>query len=156
MTHHLRRAIALVAVAFCLVTASGCFGSFRLVNGVYDFNRGVNHKLARSLVMCGLMLIPVYPLAALGDILIFNVIEFYGGSSVVVAQTQKLEDGSTVRVERVDADTLRIRRVDAAGNVGSVEIVKVGDKAGYVRASDGRIVGMVEQLPDGRVVQTVP
>jgi hypothetical protein len=155
MTHHLRRAVAVVAVAFCLVTASGCFGSFRLVNGVYDFNRGVNHKLARSLVMCGLIIIPVYFFAALGDILIFNVIEFYDGG-VVVAKTQKLADGSTVTVERVNADTLRIRRVDAAGNVGSVEIVKVGDQAGYVRASDGRIVGMVEQLPDGNVVKTVP
>jgi hypothetical protein len=155
MTHDLRKAIALGAVALCLGTASGCFGRFRLVNGVYDFNREVNHKLARSLVMIGLIIIPVYFFAALGDILIFNVIEFYDGG-VVVAQTQKLEDGSTVKVERVDADTLRIRRVDAAGNVGSVEIVKVGDKAGYVRASDGRILGMVEQLPDGRVVQTAP
>jgi hypothetical protein len=155
MSHRLRRAVTFFAVAFCLAGTAGCFGRFRLVNAVYDFNRGVNNKVAESLVMWGLILIPVYELAALGDILIFNVIEFYGGS-VVVAQDQKLEDGSTVRVERVNAETLRIRHVDAAGNVGSVEIVKVGDKAGYVRASDGRILGMVEQLPDGRVVRTVP
>ncbi|HET6280899.1 MAG TPA: DUF3332 family protein [Polyangia bacterium] len=155
MSQRLRRAVAFFAVAFCLCSAAGCFGRFRLVNAVYDFNRGVGHKLAESLVMWGLLIIPVYELAALGDILIFNVIEFYGGS-VVVAQDQKLEDGSVVRVERVDGETLRIRHVDASGNAGSVEIVKVGDKAGYVRSADGRIVGMVEQLPDGRVVRTVP
>lgn len=155
MTSRFRRAATAFALAGCLTGAVGCFGRFRLVNAVYDFNRGVGHKLAESLIMWGLIIIPVYPLAALGDILIFNVIDFFGGANIAV-QTQKLPDGSVVTLEPVDAQTLRLRHVDATGRVQSVEIVKVGDKAGYLRRPDGAIVGMVEQLPDGRLAHTVP
>jgi len=57
---------------------------------------------------------------------------------------------------KVDADTVRVRHVDLRGKETSFDVVRVGDHAGYVRAADGRILGNVERLSDGRLVQAAP
>ncbi len=140
-----------------LGTAVGCYGHFKLVNGVREFNEGVGeNRMMRSLVMWGLVIIPVYEVAWLGDVLIFNVIEFFNAppSAVTAEQRHALPGGGEVRVARVAPDTVRIRRTDGAGHEQAVDIVKVGARAGYVRRADGAIIRAVEELPDGRLMAT--
>ena len=48
---------------------------------------------------------------------------------------------------------MRVRQVDPAGRERTFDIVRVGPDAGYVRTSDGRIIGTTERLSDGRLLQ---
>ena len=171
MIRRLRPTTARLALALLLLIASttstGCYGHFKLVNSVRDFNEGVGpNRVLRSLIMWGMVIIPIYEVAWLGDVLIFNVVEFFNaGPTGTVAgsaeRRQTLPDGTEVRVARVAPDTVRIRRTDTAGRQETVDIVKVGDHAGYVRRADGadtggKIIASVEELSDGRLIETPP
>lgn len=77
-----------IGLALCCITFMqvACFGSFPLIGRVYDFNRNIGSndpggRLIESLVFWVLMIVPVYALAGTVDILIFNLIEFWGGDS---------------------------------------------------------------------------
>src|SRR5947207_1461342 len=151
-----REAIVLgLGVAF-LTTASGCFGRFRAMNAIYDFNKEAsNNGVVRSLLMCALIVIPVYEVTFLIDAIVLNTLDFFNAPNAV-AKTEKLPDGSELRLARLDGDSVRVRRVDAAGRETSFDVVRVGANAGFVRVGDGRIVGSVERLPDGRLIQRAP
>ncbi len=80
----------LVSTSFMM---SGCFGSFALVSKVHEFNGSVsNSKFVNELVFLGLCIIPVYELAALGDALIFNTIEFWGGNNPIAMNEGETEE----------------------------------------------------------------
>jgi hypothetical protein len=144
--------------ALLLVTTAGCFGTgrFRATVAVYDFNKGVSDNgVIRSLLMIGMIVIPVYEIAGLVDILVLNTLDFFNGGKVAANET--LPDGSKVMMAKVDADTVHVRHVDANGKeTSSFDVVRVNGQAGFVRAADGRILGTVEQLRDGRLVQSAP
>jgi hypothetical protein len=145
-------ALALGLTALVLTTAAGCYGRFRAVNAVYDFNKQASDStVVRSLLMCALIFIPVYEVAFLADVLVLHVLDFFNGTNQVATET--LPDGSKIELAKVDADTVRVRHVDAQGRQTSVDVVRVGPNAGYVRAAGGKIVGSVERLPDGRLIE---
>ena len=147
-----RNALVLGLAAIFCTTAAGCFGRFRLVNGVYDFNKSASDSMVvRSLVTFALVVIPVYFFAFLIDWIVLNVVDFFNGTSGVADKT--MPDGSTVHMAKLDADTVRVRHVDTAGKETTFDIVRVGPDAGYVRSADGHIVGSVERLSDGRLLQ---
>jgi Domain of unknown function (DUF3332) len=156
---HARNAIVLGLAATFATTAAGCFGTgrFRAANAIYDFNKGVSDNgVVRSLVMVGLIVIPVYEISFLVDIIVLNTMDFFNGGGGKMASTETLPDGTKLLMAKVDADTVRVRHVDLQGKETSFDVVRVGDHAGYVRAADGRIVGNVEKLSDGRLVQAAP
>ena len=149
-------ALALGLATVFLGNAAGCYGRFRAVNAVYDFNKDASdNTVVRSLLMWALIFIPVYEVAFLADVLVLHVLDFFNGTNKVAA-TETLPDGSKLELAKLDADTVRVRHVDAQGRETAVDVVRVGANAGYLRAADGKIVGTVECLPDGRVVQRAP
>ena len=71
------RIIAPVLLAGVLCTS--CLGPFNAFNGISSWNSRVSEsKFLNELVYLGLTIIPVYPLAAAADALIFNSFEFWG------------------------------------------------------------------------------
>jgi hypothetical protein len=80
----------LVSTSFMM---SGCYGSFALVSKVHEFNGNVSDsKFINELVFLGFCIIPVYGLAALGDAIIFNSIEFWSGSNPVAMNENETEE----------------------------------------------------------------
>jgi hypothetical protein len=153
---NVRNAILLGTTALFSTAAAGCFGRFPAVSAVYGFNKSASSNgVVRSLLMVAMIIIPVYAVASLVDILVLNVVDFFNGVHVA-SKTQTLADGSTIELTRTGPDSVHVRRVDLAGHEQTFEIVRVGDKAGYVRGEDGRMLGMVEQLPDGQIVRRSP
>ena len=72
----------LAATLAAAVPSTGCFGQFGATRKIAAWNDHVTEsKVGRSVVMWGLLVIPVYELAAIGDIFIFNPIEFFSGSN---------------------------------------------------------------------------
>jgi hypothetical protein len=142
------RALALGLAAMLL--AAGCFGRFRAVGAVYDFNKSASDStVVRSLLMVALVFIPVYEVAFLADVLVLHVLDFFNGTNQVAEE--RLPDGSRVQLARLDGDTVRVRHLDAQGRERAFDVVRVGAHAGYVRAA-GRIVATAERLPDGQLV----
>jgi hypothetical protein len=148
------RNVIVLSTAILFSTAvSGCFGPFPAVSGVYGFNKSAaSSRIVQSLLMVAMVIIPVYEVASLIDILVLNVVDFFKGGGSIASKTETLADGSVVELTRVDADTVHVRRVDTTGREEAFDLVRVGDNAGFVRRADGKMLGMVEALPDGRLV----
>jgi hypothetical protein len=144
-----------VGLVFLTTAGTGCFGRFRAMNAVYDFNKSAsNNNIVRSLLMCAMIIIPVYGVTFLVDALVLNVLDFFNGTGV--AQNQTMPDGSELKMARLDGDSVRVKHVDANGHETSFDVVRINDHAGYLRTADGKIVAQVERLPDGRLVQRAP
>ena len=102
----------------------------------------------------GLIVVQAYTVSFLIDVIVLNTMDFFNGNKV--ASTETLPDGTKLMMAKIDPDTVRVRHVDLQGKESSFDVVRVGDRAGYVRTADGRIVRNVERLSDGRLVQAVP
>ncbi|MCD4736889.1 MAG: DUF3332 domain-containing protein [Bacteroidales bacterium] len=74
-----------IAVLFLFATLSqtGCIGSFKLTNGLYDWNTGLNGKAVQELVFVAFVIIPVYGVTLFIDAIVLNSIEFWGGGNPV-------------------------------------------------------------------------
>jgi hypothetical protein len=72
---------ALLATA---LLATSCIGSNRAFRGVHSWNtRATDSKWGNEAIHVAFWILPVYPLALLGDIVIFNSIEFWGGNNPI-------------------------------------------------------------------------
>lgn len=79
------------ALAVSLLTSS-CLGSFNAFNNLKDWNdQATDNRYVNNAIFWGLWIIPAYPLFFLGDLIIFNVIEFWSGSNPIAMQTGELE-----------------------------------------------------------------
>lgn len=76
---------ALLPAALCLTLgASSCLGPNNAFDRLNAWNHEVtDNKWANEGIFLGLNIIPVYAIAYLGDIIIFNSIEFWGGDNPI-------------------------------------------------------------------------
>jgi hypothetical protein len=72
----------LVLAAAIATAATGCYGSFGAFNKVHDWNGHVTgSKVGNSAIHTVFWILPVYEIVILGDLLIFNTVEFFSGST---------------------------------------------------------------------------
>jgi hypothetical protein len=154
------KGIALVLVAAVGALSAGCFGKFQLTRKVHDMNQSIDEKYVRSAATWVFVIIQVYTVAALLDLIVFNVIEFWSGENPVASApvtkvyaegngktvlTLSREGSGTVAViDRYEGEklvsTLRVRD-DGRGKVAAVETA-AGRKVREVSAvavSDGSV-----------------
>jgi hypothetical protein len=81
---------ALVAGILVLgLGSSGCLGPDNLYGQVKHWNRGISEQdWVVELLFIGMSIIPVYPLALTGDVLIFNTIEYWSGNNPISSPGQ--------------------------------------------------------------------
>lgn len=78
----IKRSLFVMAMGSLLMTQTGCFGEFALVRKVYNWNAEVSEsKFVRTLMFYVLNIVPVYGVAAMVDVVILNLIEFWSGSN---------------------------------------------------------------------------
>ncbi len=165
------KGIAIVLVAAVGALSAGCFGKFQLTRKVYDINKSIDDKYVRSAATWIFVIVPVYGVAALIDLIVFNVIEFWTGENPAAeAKVTKVyaqgtgrtvltlsRDGSaTVAViERYEGErlvsTLRVRD-DGRGKVAAVETAagKEVREVVALAASDGSMDVTVTTETDTR------
>jgi hypothetical protein len=74
---------SLVLFAALATSQTGCYGSYSAFHKVHRWNgTATTSKVTNSLIHVGLYVIPVYELVLLGDVIIFNNVEFLTGSPV--------------------------------------------------------------------------
>lgn len=140
-----RRGIRIALVSITLVgflsLTTACYGPFNLTRNLYKWNsqlRGtkeIGGKWMRGLVFP--LLIPFYLLAAVGDAVVFNFIEFWGGTNPV-RSAREGEDGLT-RVVRAGDRTMTLTFAED-GNSAHVTYAKAGEvykKAEIIQAGGG-------------------
>jgi len=79
-----------------LLFTTGCFGKFALVRKLYEWNNSIagndmSGKFVKTLVMYGLMIIPVYEIAGAIDYWVLNLIEFWTGSNPLAMNAHQKE-----------------------------------------------------------------
>ena len=108
------------------MASPGCFGSFEAIKVLYNWNDGVsNSKFVKSLLFWGLNIIPVYAIFAAGDVIIFNLIEFWGGSNPLA-----MNEGD-VEMKVVQAEGEQFKYIVTKDQYQITQLT--GDDAGTVR-----------------------
>ena len=133
-TRSVRAAVAIVVLIGFLGATTACYGPFNLTKTLHKWNGQIKgsgevaDKWMRELVFLGLVILPVYEFAALGDAIVFNSIEFWTGSNPV--------------------------KVSGEGNEGRTRMAQIGDTTIAVAfARDGNSAS-VSYSREGQVVQT--
>ena len=96
-----------VLIIGCLALGAGCTGPFKLTKSVHKWQTSFESKWVDELAFLGCVILPVYGLSTLGDAIVFNSIEFWGGENPVSAV--KLEgDGKTVDMAMRQDGSIRV------------------------------------------------
>ncbi len=79
----LRKTVIAAALALGLSTSS-CLGPNHAFNKLNNWNStATNHEWMNEVIFLALNVVPVYSLAYIGDVLIFNTIDYWGGDNPV-------------------------------------------------------------------------
>lgn len=136
------------------VGATGCYGPFNLTKKVHKWNGDVSdNKWVNEAAFLGLVILPVYVFATLGDAIIFNSIEFWGGKNPITAKTIKsLENGDQQAVMTYSAGErkLRIDLFEKGKVAGTLVFEPEGDRM-VARDGKGRVL-MSAQTQGDKVV----
>lgn len=86
--------IAAVLSLGLLGLCSSCLGPNRLWNQLHDWNKDFSEeRWANEGIFVALHVLPLYPLAYLGDIVVFNSVEWWGGDPMVnYEKSRELKD----------------------------------------------------------------
>lgn len=131
-----------IVVLALALAVTGCYGPFRLTKKIHAWNGTVGEKWVNELVFLGLNVLPVYPFAALGDAIIFNSIEFWGGNNPIAKRTVEGGDKQVVLTSLDSGETLRVDGFERGRPSGSLV---------FSREKDGRLSA---KTPDGKTVMT--
>ncbi len=130
------------------VMLSGCLGQNALFNTVQDWNAtATKEKFVNQGISFVFWWLPVYGLTLLGDVVVFNSIEFWSGENPISKQPAKVT-GTTERVEdglgnfaevTYNADGSVSVVAYANGNVERYQLERQGDEVVKVQ-DDSRLV----------------
>ncbi|MDY8135041.1 DUF3332 domain-containing protein [Aquimarina sp. 2201CG5-10] len=150
---------------------SSCLGSFSAFNGLRDWNDGLtDSKFLDNLIFWGLNIVPVYGLFVLGDVLIFNVIEFWSGSNPIAMKEGDREiqvvekEGNTYEMIATK-NRLQIKIIDGDRKGEKLDLVySPSDKSWSAIKPNGEVIKLssfeegfyVVHLPDGEKVKIDP
>lgn len=136
-----RKITFIFVLAAMTASLSGCFGEFALTRKVYTWNDGVSDsRFVKTLVFWGLSIIPVYEVAGLADLIIFNLLEFWTGSNPIAMAEGDYEyqlvekDGVTYKLE-ASKNCFRITPVLPSGTENQITL----------RFSDTQVVADTKQ-----------
>lgn len=77
----MKRLLHLAALAGVLAL-TGCVGQYNAFRGIQSWNtRATDSRVWNSVINTAFWIVPVYPIALLGDFWVFNTIEFWSGEN---------------------------------------------------------------------------
>lgn len=98
MKHMMTRTLAICMIVATSLAFTGCYGPYRLTTKLHSWNGQVSQKkFVQELVFLGLCIIPAYEICILGDGLIFNTIEFWGGNNPIAMKDGQIEETHVMR-----------------------------------------------------------
>tara|TARA_R110002072_G_scaffold151503_6_gene300928 strand:+ start:21779 stop:22357 length:579 start_codon:yes stop_codon:yes gene_type:complete len=150
---------------------TSCLGSFSAFNSLRDWNDGLtDNKFLDNLIFWALNIVPVYGLFFFGDVIIFNVIEFWSGSNPIAMnegdiETQIVErDGNTYEMIATK-NHLQINVIDGVDKGQTLELVYSPDEQSWSAIkADGEVIKLssfedgfyIVYTPDGQEIKIDP
>ena len=149
--YRMRRIVSLVAVFALSPLLVNCYGRFPLTRTIYRVNGGIPNGLLRQIVFWVFVIVPVYGVAILADAIVLNLIEFWTGADIGVAEATDAE-GRTFVLAPTEDGREALLTVSKDGQVLSeVRFVRVSDTTCEVRDSEGRLAGTVVRTAAGEL-----
>jgi hypothetical protein len=137
------------------VGLAGCYGPFNLTKKIYKWNGDAyKNKWATEGVFLGCAIFPVYFFSALGDAIIFNSIEFWGGKNPVQAKNVKsIRVGEDQAVLSYTPETKRLR-VDSFrnGKLDKTVVFEQGTEGMVARDAKGTVIMTAKTIDNGMIV----
>lgn len=150
---------SLVALALVGVLAAGCYGPFNLTRRLHHWNGQVGQRWAQEGVFILLAYFPVYGICTLGDALIFNSIEFWGGqnpisppTAAITVPTKRFSQGD-LKVQLALLNEGRTLKMDTSrGQTTQSITLERGAGPTVLRDAHGQVLLMAEMTDDGGTV----
>ena len=145
---------------------TSCIGSFSAFNGLREWNEGVTEsKFGNELIFLALWIVPVYGVATLADLIIFNAIEFWDGTNPIAmnegdSETKVLVNkGNTYKITATK-NNFHVDIIDGDRKGESTDLVYVDTDKSWNVEKDGELIklsslkkGMLmTYLPNGEVI----
>jgi hypothetical protein len=141
------------------VVLAGCYGSFNLTKKLYKWNGDFSHqKWEKEGAFLGCAILPVYFFATLGDAVIFNSIEFWGGKNPVQAKNVKsIQIGEDQAVLSYTPETKRLR-VDSFrnGKHNKTVVFEPGNEGMVAHDGKGAVIMTAKTIDNGMIVLSDP
>ena len=91
----------LLAAGLALALCSACIGPNRLWHKLHDWNmEASDERWAREGIFVVFHVVPIYPLAYLGDIVVFNSVEWWGGDPMIDYETRLAQQKAAAQAEK--------------------------------------------------------
>ncbi len=82
--------ILILSIGF---VSTGCFGEFQLTRKLYSWNdSATDNKFVKTLLFYAMAIVPVYAVGGFLDVVVFNLIEFWGGSNPLAMNDGEVEE----------------------------------------------------------------
>ncbi len=80
---HVRPSL-LAGILALVLSSSSCLGPDNAYRSVKQWNAGLSqHDWVEEVVFIAFFVVPVYPVALLADLLVFNTIDYWGGDNLI-------------------------------------------------------------------------
>lgn len=114
----MKRKFLICSVLSVSILSTSCLGSFSAFNSLRDWNDGLTeNKFLDNLIFWALNIVPVYPLFFFGDVVFFNLLEFWTGSNPIA-----MADGdSETQYATVDGQKVRMTAKKNAFHIQVIE-----------------------------------
>lgn len=137
-TFAFRSIAALLAALTLMLSTAQCFGGFTLTKKVYELNKSVassgtmQGRVIQEIVFLVLVIIPVYGIATFLDVILFNLVEFWTGKSLL-AVNQTSPDGK-VTFRQISPNEMQ---VDVKSEQGLISLFVFADRPGEFFTKNG-------------------
>lgn len=153
------QALILSGLLLAALPMQGCYGNFNLTRKVYNWNGTLGDKFVKSLVMCVMIIVPVYGLAGLADLVILNLVEFWTGSNPMALKQGEREirfvEHEGVRY-MLTATTNRLDIARAEGDPATTSLVFDPVRRAWFAVTPERTIQLAEDVsPDGAALSLI-
>jgi hypothetical protein len=137
------RGVALTAAVMMSVSSAACIGKFGAFHKLLNWNNSLGNKWLDWAVFLGLNIIPVYELFFIGDVLIFNSVEFWTGNNPLAATEVQGADGRKTSVSWKEDGHRILIETTKEGRIERTLDIALDDERAEVRR-DGVLVSTAE------------
>lgn len=130
------------------VLNTGCYGSFPLTKMVYKFNGQIDNKFGKQILFWVFCILPVYAIGGIGDIFIFNLIQFWTGSnplsSVEGEKSQLMTDGANTYDVKATSDRLSVNCIAGPNKGQSFDLLFNKDSNTYFLSQNSTVRPLIK------------
>jgi len=145
---------------------TSCIGSFSAFNGLRDWNESItDNKFGNELIFLALWVVPVYQIATLADLVVFNAIEFWDGENPIAMNEGDSETkivtskGNTYKITATK-NNFHVIIIDGDRKGESTDLVYVDTDKSWNVKKDGELIKLsslkkgilMTYLPNGEVI----